>query len=99
MKVKKIPMRKCSGCGQMFPKKELVRVVKAPDKKDEQGNIIAKGEVSLDLTSKSPGRGAYVCKDPLCLKKARKSKRIEHSLNTVIPSEVYEDMERELGNE
>jgi predicted RNA-binding protein YlxR (DUF448 family) len=83
----------------MFPKKDLVRVVKAPDKKDENGNIIEKGQVSLDLTSKKSGRGAYVCRNIQCLKKARKAKRIERSLETAIPSEIYDQMERELENE
>lgn len=92
-------MRKCNGCGEMFPKKDLVRVVKAPDKKDENGNIIEKGQVSLDLTSKKSGRGAYVCRNIQCLKKARKAKRIERSLETAIPSEIYDQMERELENE
>jgi predicted RNA-binding protein YlxR (DUF448 family) len=99
VKTKKIPMRKCNGCGEMFPKKDLVRVVKAPDKKDENGNIIEKGQVSLDLTSKKSGRGAYVCRNIQCLKKARKAKRIERSLETAIPSEIYDQMERELENE
>ena len=99
MKTKKVPMRKCSGCMNMFPKKELVRVVKAPDKKDENGNVVEKGSVSLDLTSKKPGRGAYVCRNKECLKKARKAKRIERSLETEIPSEVYDQMERELEDE
>ena len=99
MKTKKVPMRKCSGCLNMFPKKELVRVVKSPDKKDEDGNVVEKGSVSLDLTSKKPGRGAYVCRNKECLKKARKAKRIERSLETEIPSEVYDQMERELEDE
>lgn len=99
MKTKKVPMRKCSGCLNMFPKKELVRVVKSPDKKDENGNVLEKGSVSLDLTSKKPGRGAYVCRNKECLKKARKAKRIERSLETEIPSEVYDQMERELEDE
>lgn len=99
MKTKKVPMRKCSGCMDMFPKKELVRVVKSPDKKDENGNVLEKGSVSLDLTSKKPGRGAYVCRNKECLKKARKAKRIERSLETEIPSEVYDQMERELEDE
>ena len=60
MRVKKVPMRKCNGCGEMKPKKELVRVVKAPDIKDEEGNVISPGEISLDLVGKKPGRGAYV---------------------------------------
>jgi hypothetical protein len=83
----------------MFPKKDLVRVVKSPDQKDPQGNIVEKGQVSLDLTSKKSGRGAYVCRNIQCLKKARKSKRIERSLDTAIPSEIYDQMERELENE
>lgn len=99
VKTKKVPMRKCSGCGNMFPKKELVRVVKAPDKKDRDGNIIEKGEVSLDLTSKKSGRGAYVCKNVQCLQKARKTKRIDRSLDTVIPSEIYDQMEKEIADE
>lgn len=99
VKTKKVPMRKCSGCGEMFPKRDLVRVVKAPDKKDSDGNIIEKGEVSLDLTSKKSGRGAYVCNNVQCLKKARKSKRIDRSLNTAIPSEIYDQMEREIADE
>lgn len=99
MKTKKVPMRRCNGCNEMFPKRDLVRVVKAPDTKDEEGNILSKGEISLDLTSKKPGRGAYVCKKPECLKKARKNRRIERSLNTAIPSEIYDQMEKELCDE
>ena len=99
MKQRKMPLRKCTGCGEMKEKRELIRVVKAPDTKDENGEIIAKGEISLDLTGKKPGRGAYVCKKKECLKKARKAKRIERSLETEIPSEVYDQMERELEDE
>ena len=58
MKQKKIPLRKCTGCGEMKPKRELVRVVKAPDQKDENGVVTAKGQVSLDITGKKSGRGA-----------------------------------------
>lgn len=85
MRAKKIPMRMCTGCGEVKPKKELVRVVKDPD-----------GNVSLDLTGKKAGRGAYVCKNPKCLALARKSKRIERSFSMKIPDEVYESMEKEL---
>lgn len=99
VKTKKVPMRKCSGCGEMFPKKDLVRVVKTPDIMDDEGNIVEKGQVCLDLTSKKSGRGAYVCKNIDCLKKARKAKRIERSLNTDIPSQVYDQMEREISDE
>ena len=81
MQAKKIPMRMCTGCGEVKPKKELVRVVKDPD-----------GNVSLDLTGKKAGRGAYVCKNPKCLALARK----ERSFSMKIPDEVYESMEKEL---
>lgn len=82
---KKIPLRKCSGCGEMKPKKELVRVVRSPQ-----------GEVSLDLTGRSPGRGAYLCRSSSCFAKARKAKRFEHALNCSIPEEVYDQMEGEI---
>ena len=75
----------CSGCGEMKPKKELVRVVKSPE-----------GEISLDKTGRSPGRGAYVCQNPDCLKKARKSRRLEKVFASQIPEEVYDALEREL---
>lgn len=85
MQPKKIPMRKCTGCGEMKPKKELVRVVKSPE-----------GEISLDLTGKKNGRGAYVCKDAACLKKAQKAKRIERAFDCAIPDEIFQKMEQEL---
>ncbi len=97
MRVKKVPMRKCNGCGEMKPKKELVRVVKAPDVKDEEGNVISQGEISLDLVGKKPGRGAYVCKNIECLKAARKARRIERALSCQIPSGVYDEMEEEMS--
>lgn len=96
MRQKKIPMRKCTGCGEMKPKKELIRVVKAPDKTNEDGSTISSGEVSLDLTGKKPGRGAYVCKDIECLKLARKARRFERAFSCKIPDEVYDEMERQL---
>jgi predicted RNA-binding protein YlxR (DUF448 family) len=85
MRPEKIPMRMCTGCGEMKPKKELVRVVKSPE-----------GEVSLDLTGKKPGRGAYVCKSAECLRKARKSRRFEKAFSMKIPDEIYDAMEKEL---
>lgn len=88
MQQKKIPLRMCTGCGEMKPKKELVRVVKNSE-----------GEITLDLTGKKPGRGAYVCKDIKCLKKARKTKRIERAFECAIPEDVYNTMEEELGSE
>ena len=89
MQQKKIPLRKCMGCMQQFPKKELVRVVKS---KSGEENY----EISLDLTGKKSGRGAYVCKNVQCLKAARKAKRLERALECEIPAEVYEKMEREM---
>lgn len=96
MKQKKIPLRMCSGCGEMKPKKELVRVVKAPEKTDENGTVTG-GEISLDLTGRKPGRGAYVCHDPECLKKARKARRFERAFSCRIPDEVYDTMEAEIS--
>ena len=89
MRQKRPPMRMCTGCGEMKPKKDLVRVVKAPDAKDENG-------VSLDLTGRKPGRGAYVCRNAACLKAARKARRFEKAFSCQIPSEVYDQMEEEL---
>ena len=79
-------MRRCTGCGEHFPKNTLIRVVRTPA-----------GEVLLDLTGKSSGRGAYICKSAACLKKARKSRRIETSLECSISEEVYDRMEEEIS--
>ena len=94
MQKKKIPMRKCMGCGEMLPKKELVRVVKTKISEDEEGN--EQYEISLDLTGKKAGRGAYVCKSAECLKKARKAKRFERALEIQIPEVVYDRMTEEM---
>jgi len=83
---KKIPLRMCTGCSQMKPKKELVRVVK-----DKEGAI------TLDLTGKLAGRGAYMCKSPDCLAKARKSKRLERTFKTAMAPELYEALEKEMN--
>ncbi|MDO4748180.1 MAG: YlxR family protein [Eubacteriales bacterium] len=88
MTTRKVPLRKCTGCNQMKEKRELVRVVRSPQ-----------GEVSLDLTSKKPGRGAYICKDIECLKLARKAKRIERALECTISPELYDSMEKEIEND
>ena len=95
--MKKIPLRKCTGCGEMKPKRELIRVVRAPEKEDGQGGVSG-GDISLDLTGKAPGRGAYVCKNAECFKKARKAKRFERSLGCNIPEEVYDSMAQQLEN-
>jgi len=83
--VKRVPLRKCIGCNEMKPKRELVRVVKSPS-----------DEVSLDLTGKKAGRGAYVCPNAECLRLARKAKRFERAFSCAIPDEVYALMEGEL---
>lgn len=86
--MKKIPLRMCTGCGEMKPKKELVRVVRSKE-----------GEIFLDLTGRKAGRGAYVCPNLECLKKARKTRKIERSLDVKIPDELYDAMEKEMeGN-
>ena len=75
---KKIPMRQCTGCREMKPKRELIRVVRSPE-----------NEISLDFKGKAQGRGAYVCKNQECLKKAIRSKALERSLEIPIPEEIY----------
>ncbi|MCI6790558.1 MAG: YlxR family protein [Lachnobacterium sp.] len=82
---KKIPMRQCVGCGEMKAKKELLRVLKTED------------GVLLDATGKKNGRGAYICANTECLKKARKSKGLERSLKVAIPDEVYDNLEKEMS--
>lgn len=86
MKTKKIPMRMCIGCGEMKPKKELIRIVKSKE-----------GEISLDLTGKKSGRGAYICGVTKCLQKARKSRKLERSFSCQISDEIYDAMESELS--
>ena len=83
--IKKIPIRRCVGCMEQRPKRELIRVVRSPE-----------GEISLDTTGKKSGRGAYLCPDPACLAKARKARRLERALECEIPDEVYERIEKEL---
>ena len=96
MKQRKQPLRKCTGCGEMKEKRELVRVVKAPDVKDEDGNVIGSGEVSLDVTGKKPGRGAYVCPSRECFEKARKARRFERAFSCKIPDDVYQAIESDI---
>ena len=72
-------------------------LVRAPEQRDEQGNPIAPGEISLDLGGKKPGRGAYVCRSADCLRAARKSHRLERAFGCAIPDEVYDRMEAELN--
>lgn len=88
MKQKKIPMRMCNGCMEMKPKKELIRIVKSPE-----------GDVSVDLTGKKSGRGAYICRDIQCLEKAFKAKRLNKNLETNISDEIYNRLREEITNE
>lgn len=88
MKIKKIPMRMCTGCMEMKPKKELIRVVKSSE-----------GEVSVDLTGKKSGRGAYICRDIGCLEKAFKAKRLSRNLDISIDQEIYNRLREEIINE
>ena len=83
---RKAPTRRCTGCGEHFPKNTLIRVLRTPE-----------GEIMLDLKGKVSGRGAYICKNAACLKKARKARRIEQALECSIPEEVYARMEQELS--
>ncbi len=87
-KPRKIPMRQCLGCNEHKPKQTLIRIVRSPE-----------GEVSLDLTGKKAGRGAYICRDIRCLKKVRKSGRVARNLECEIASAVYDTMEAELQGE
>lgn len=85
---KKIPMRQCLGCREMKPKRELIRVVRSPE-----------GEISLDFKGKAPGRGAYICPAPACLKQAIKAKALERAFSTQIPEAVYEKLNEEMEAE
>ncbi len=91
MTVKKIPVRRCVGCGEGKPKKELVRIVRT-----------AEGEISFDATGRKAGRGAYLCHNAECLAKARKRKSLERAFSAAIPEDVYDrlaqEMEGEAGN-
>lgn len=98
MHQRKIPMRMCTGCSQMKPKRELVRIVKAPEKLDGNGAPLPQ-LIELDLTGKKPGRGAYICRDPECLRLARKARRLERAFSCKIPDEVYERLEGELAKD
>ena len=82
---KKIPMRQCLGCREMKPKRELIRVVRS-----------STGEISLDFRGKAPGRGAYVCPNSACLKKAVKARALERAFSAQIPPEIYERLEAEM---
>jgi predicted RNA-binding protein YlxR (DUF448 family) len=82
---KKIPQRQCMGCRERKEKRQLIRVVRKTD-----------GQVSLDFGGKMNGRGAYLCPDPECLKKAIRSKALDRSLEVAIPQEVYDRLAKEM---
>lgn len=86
MHQRKIPMRKCVGCNESKPKKDFVRIVRSPE-----------GEISVDLTGKKSGRGAYICPNAECLAKARKARRLERIFEVPVPDSVYEEAERVLS--
>ncbi len=88
MKVRKQPIRRCTGCGEHFPKNSLIRVLRTPE-----------GEIVLDATGKKSGRGAYICPNTECLKKAIKAKRLERAFECTIPVEVLEGLEKEVAEE
>lgn len=85
MKVKKVPQRMCTGCMEMKPKKELIRVVRNKE-----------GDVSIDLTGKKPGRGAYICKSEECLTKSVKTNRLQKNLEVKISDEIYDRLKEEI---
>lgn len=84
--VKKIPLRKCAGCGEMKPKKDMMRIIR----NEEQ-------EVMVDLSGKKNGRGAYICQNEECLKKAHKNKGLERSLKMSVSDEIYEQLKKEMN--
>ncbi len=82
---RKIPMRQCLGCREMKPKRELIRVVRSPE-----------GSVSIDMKGKAPGRGAYICPNVQCLKRAIKAKAISRAFEIEIPQEIYDRLTAEM---
>lgn len=88
MKEKKVPQRMCTGCMEMKPKKELIRVVRSTE-----------GDISVDITGKKNGRGAYVCRNIECLEKAFKAKRLQKNLESQISEEIYNRLRDEIQHE
>ena len=84
-KVRKIPQRQCVGCRTMKDKKELIRIVKTPE-----------GQIVADATGKKSGRGAYICPNPECLRRARKARALERAFDTAIPAEIYDALEAQM---
>lgn len=88
MQEKRVPLRKCLGCGEMIGKKGAVRIVRSKE-----------GEISLDLTGKKAGRGAYICRDAECLAQVRKARKLDRSLKCAVPDEIYDNIEKELSSD
>ena len=87
-KEKKLPVRRCVGCGEHKEKPALLRIVRTPD-----------GEIRFDTTGRAAGRGAYLCKSKKCLARARKTRRLEQNLGVEIPDAVYAALESELADD
>ncbi len=85
-KIKKIPLRKCLGCNEMKPKKELLRIVRSPE-----------GKVSIDKTGKAAGRGCYICHNIDCLEKAVKAKRVQNALEVQVDTDLFEQLRGQLS--
>lgn len=85
MRIKKVPMRQCTGCGERKEKKELIRIIRTPE-----------DLIEIDFTGKKNGRGAYICNSVECLKIAQKRKSLERSLKVTIPDEVYNELGKEM---
>ena len=88
LKPRKLPQRQCLGCREMKNKRDLIRAVRSPE-----------GEITPDFKGKKPGRGAYVCPQAECLRKARKSRALERAFSAAIPPEVYEQLEEQMREE
>ncbi len=85
MKIRKVPLRRCIGCREMKEKKSLIRVVRNQE-----------GQIAVDPTGRMNGRGAYICRDPECFAKARKSRALNREFSADVPEDVYEDVARQL---
>ena len=85
---KKVPLRMCLGCREMKPKTEIIRVVKSPD-----------DEISLDITGKKPGRGAYVCRDTGCLNRAVKSKALSRAFKMPVPNDIFDELQKQIDEQ
>jgi len=85
---RKVPLRKCLGCNEMKPKKELIRIVRSPE-----------GKVDIDKVGKAPGRGCYICPDLTCLEAAIKAKRVENALEAPVDEDVFNRLRTQLSHE